>query len=632
MRSGPIRRSQLIVPFGVGAMHVDRNGVSLITAGLDHWFEKEDGSGEIDIEEFDIYEWRLQRLLNVNRFRTPPDFRERRPGQNVPNAGMTVPFLRFPTWHHCSWCDLLLQGTLTLSDLFECPECKEKGKRRFLFQVPFVAMCDRGHIQDFPWPEWVHKSVNPQCKGPLRLTATGGASLAGQQLKCDKCGEKRNLAHIMDATDGGKRTYLTAQLDKDGIEYHCRGLRPWLGTEETSHCDRPLRASLRSASNVYFANVRSSIYLPRGSKSAPSELIALFEKHPMVSYINWAVELGVKDEVRPEHLISKYPDLLKPYSNKQIGAALRMALFGEQRDVEEESVIPEDKDPDVTFRRAEFKALRSVKNETELVIKEEKIANYGAELPRFFSSIMLIHKLRETRAFAGFSRVFAAFPSAANEVFPMLWRNPPAPKYGWLPAYKVYGEGIFLQFREERIRQWEQRQTVEIDRRLKQLINHFDKLQKERHLHPREIGPRFVLIHTFAHLLINRLVFECGYSSASLRERLYVSPNPQFPMAGLLIYTSAGDAEGTMGGLVRMGKPGNLEQVVRRSLEGATWCSADPVCMEIGVQGPDSCNLAACHSCALVPETACEEFNRFLDRGLVVGTPENEALGYFSSE
>jgi hypothetical protein len=27
-------------------------------------------------------------------------------------------------------------------------------------------------------------------------------------------------------------------------------------------------------------------------------------------------------------------------------------------------------------------------------------------------------------------------------------------------------------------------------------------------------------------------------------------------------------------------------------------------------QGPDSCNLASCHNCALVPEAACEEFNR----------------------
>ena len=46
-----------------------------------------------------------------------------------------------------------------------------------------------------------------------------------------------------------------------------------------------------------------------------------------------------------------------------------------------------------------------------------------------------------------------------------------------------------------------------------------------------------------------------------------------------------------MGGLVRMEKPGYLEPVIRRAIENARWCSADPVCMEMGSsggQGPDS--------------------------------------------
>jgi hypothetical protein len=131
----------------------------------------------------------------------------------------------------------------------------------------------------------------------------------------------------------------------------------------------------------------------------------------------------------------------------------------------------------------------------------------------------------------------------------------------------------------------------------------------------------------------SELTFECGYSSAALRERLYVSAPGPGAMAGLLIYTAAGDAEGTMGGLVRMGKPEHLARTLEHALATAAWCSADPVCMEIGSQagqGPDSCNLAACHNCALVPETACEEFNRFLDRGLVVGTQDAPTLGFFS--
>jgi len=141
-----------------------------------------------------------------------------------------------------------------------------------------------------------------------------------------------------------------------------------------------------------------------------------------------------------------------------------------------------------------------------------------------------------------------------------------------------------------------------------------------------------LLLHTLAHLLINRLTFECGYASASLRERLYVSNSEISPMAGILVYTAAGDSEGTMGGLVRMGKPGYFEPIFRRAIESAEWCSSDPVCRELGArsgQGPDSCNLAACHSCALLPETSCEEFNRFLDRSMVVDGPDSQDLGFF---
>ena len=194
-----------------------------------------------------------------------------------------------------------------------------------------------------------------------------------------------------------------------------------------------------------------------------------------------------------------------------------------------------------------------------------------------------------------------------------LWHQPPQ-QDRWVPAYIVYGEGIFIEFNENCLREWLNTHSTKIYRRVQPLVERFERIQEERHLRERQITPRFMLLHTFAHLLMNRLTFECGYSSAALRERLYVSENPDAPMAGVLIYTAAGDSEGTMGGLVRMGKPGLFEPVVRSSLLAASWCSADPVCMEVGErggQGPDSCNLAACHSCALVPETACEEFNRF---------------------
>ena len=83
------------------------------------------------------------------------------------------------------------------------------------------------------------------------------------------------------------------------------------------------------------------------------------------------------------------------------------------------------------------------------------------------------------------------------------------------------------------------------------------------------------MIHSLAHALMNQLVYECGYSTAALKERLYVADGDN-PMAGLLIYTASGDAEGTMGGLVRMGKPGYLERTLQDALD-ATRVGALPI-------------------------------------------------------
>jgi hypothetical protein len=286
-------------------------------------------------------------------------------------------------------------------------------------------------------------------------------------------------------------------------------------------------------------------------------------------------------------------------------------------------------DAETGFRRQEYDTLVAAADFEQLVLKPADRRQYAPQLSQYFANVTLVHKLRETRALTGFTRVFADTDRDINYLQGMLRLNEPEER--WLPAFLVFGEGVFLTLNEQRLSQWEEQ--PEIRARVHPLVARYHSMRQARHLRDRQVGPRYVLLHTLAHLLINRLTFECGYSSAALRERLYVSENPAAPMAGILIYTAAGDAEGTLGGLVRMGKPGRLEPLLERALSGARWCSADPVCMEMGQsggQGPDSLNLAACHGCSLVPETTCEEFNRLLDRGIVIGPFDNPTIGYFS--
>ena len=97
-----------------------------------------------------------------------------------------------------------------------------------------------------------------------------------------------------------------------------------------------------------------------------------------------------------------------------------------------------------------------------------------------------------------------------------------------------------------------------------------------------------------------------------------------------MIYTSDGDSEGSLGGLVRLGKPGKLEILIYNALNKAKWCSSDPICCSIGTQGPHRLNIASCHNCSIISETSCNHFNKSLDRNLVVNTYKNLSFNFFN--
>ena len=188
----------------------------------------------------------------------------------------------------------------------------------------------------------------------------------------------------------------------------------------------------------------------------------------------------------------------------------------------------------------------------------------------------------------------------------------------------MYGEGVFVALDENAVHFWEAQ--PEVVERIRTLAH---RREHEGRFVPLPT-PRLVMLHTLAHLLIRQLSFECGYSIASLRERIYSrTPDEGAPMAGILIYTAAGDSEGTLGGLVREGDADRLLSSMTQAILQAEWCSADPICRESSGQGPGALNLAACHACALLPETSCTVYNRLLDRVLLVGGIKNPGIGLF---
>lgn len=83
-------------------------------------------------------------------------------------------------------------------------------------------------------------------------------------------------------------------------------------------------------------------------------------------------------------------------------------------------------------------------------------------------------------------------------------------------------------------------------------------------------------MHTLAHLLIKEMSLQSGYSSSSIKERIYFGEN----MCGILLYTGSSDKEGSLGGLVELGNYNRLIPLLKGALENAMNCTNDPECME----------------------------------------------------
>jgi len=246
---------------------------------------------------------------------------------------------------------------------------------------------------------------------------------------------------------------------------------------------------------------------------------------------------------------------------------------------------------------------------------------------QYFAHLVAVTRLREVRAFTGFTRISP--PAGRSD--PRIAKIRREPK-NWLPAIEVRGEGVFLEFSLDAIAAWE-RKHPEVVVRASKLDERHETRWLKRKGDPRErrkVTPRFLLVHSLAHALIEQLALTCGYASASLRERLYVGESPN-DMAALLIYTASPDADGTLGGLSRQARSEDFAATLIRAIKAAEWCSSDPLCIEERMSLSHGMNGAACHACLLSAETSCEEFNYLLDRAMLVGTPENREMGFFSN-
>ena len=607
---GEVRPSQLLWTYGPGAL-IDLPNLSVVTLGIDRW-EKDRC---LPIEEARLLS-AVRRVLGsqVDSLRMPPIKKDENSGQRTAEDYIGVPVRPFPRWLRCVKCGLLSEydtGLFKLKESWNRPEltrfihkdCKgskgdQPAKDADAVPARFLVACRNGHLDDFPWHYFVHNGIS-DCKGTLRFFESG-ASLQTENLwvKCDECGASRNMAHAF------------GQLGKENLP-GCRGRHAHLDTFD-DECGEEARAVLLGATNSWFPVTLSALAIPLADDPVMQLVMDDWESFE---------DLDSVDEVRTTIKFLKKKGLLpgiEKYSPEQVWDAIEKRKGGAQ----DESVSEAD------IKAPEWLVLTSPNPPTDYPHFMSKPVDPPKKFEKLISGVLLLERLREVNALLGFTRVEAPEETSdPDERPPMadLCKGKP----DWVPANQVHGEGIFIRFEESILEDWESLPGVQsVDRMLFQGHRGW---RNSRKLDPNEgyPGVRYAMLHTFAHLLIRELALECGYNAASIRERIYADVEGDQPQAGILIYTAAADSDGTLGGLVDLGRPDNLGRLIEQALNRARVCSSDPLCSEHDPEKDRSLHAAACHACAFVAETSCERGNRYLDRSLLVTTLERSDAAFF---
>nr|WP_245785909.1 DUF1998 domain-containing protein [Lentzea albida] len=572
-----VRRSQFVSPFGPGAL-IDLVGESFVVEDAGNW------RGPLE----EIVFPRLAAYLKVAHLRSPSP------------RSRWLPYYRFPRRLFCPNCRRVRFWSRHDEKQNAAPVCDKCTVTTRLVPMRFVAVCANGHLDDVNWRNWAHSADrntrNQQQCGVNEIRfdskADVGSGLQSLTVTCIACKASRSLEEL-----------------SQKYRVRCSGRQPWQSSADEVNCDERMVVMQRGAAAVYFPTVVSAIDIPPESSwsSINNPLTKLRQNNDFVwlqNSPNHALRSAMINVVANQTGIS----------TAEVEAAL-LSMTGEVHydpdagpdDIPVEEWValtnpqaePHDHKDHFITRRAD----RPLRGDSPI----------SSAWRGFISDVIMVDRLREVRVLQHFERHTMNESVASNL----------APNPDFLPATEVFGEGFFIRFDEEELVSWEQ--LPKVRDRCSSLVR---RRQQARSTWLKEPTPRRLLLHTFAHLLLRHTAFDAGYSTSSLRERLYVTEGQEGPaMAGILIYTAAGDSEGTLGGLVRMGEFPRLIRLLDMSVAAANWCSFDPVCSESSGQGPHGLSLAACHACSLVPETSCVEANRLLDRRLLI----DPDYGFFRS-
>ena len=597
---GELRQSQVITTFGPGAM-VDLPDHAVLIGGLDHWHG----------DRARIYEERLEsrvrELLGAEHMAlyAPPVDK----GRNDATKNYVHAF-QFPLWF-LGQVEKTYRSqhgrTYRTRPLVPAKRLPKRGQyqgedRKYYPVVPvrFVRACVLGHLTDMDWYAFVHKDFQAQQVGSLWFDE-GGAGNDFQDIF---------VRAAPSAEAHGPRRPLSDATVPDSLNLgRCPGHQPWLGPHVKAPCDKPARLLTRSASNAYFAQTLSVISIP--DLDAPLKEAVDWVYDDFLQYCEEAADIA------RERRKAKVAAALEGYDNERVWVEVKRRREGDRRA------------PAKSIKKAEIDTLMSPPpGETgEYHAEARDLHHLPPGMRRFLNQVVLVHKMREVVAQIGFTRFEVSMPDIDGELSIGVEPAPLAMNMTWVPSNENRGEGIFLAFSADALADWQRRPAVQ--ERAAELKRGFLAWKDRKGLEDVEFpGLPYLMLHSLSHLLTTEVALECGYAAGSIRERIYAI-DEQF---GILLYTAGSGSEGTLGGLVEVGR--SIELHLMRALERGRLCSNDPVCAQ---HAPDNkleerfLHGAACHGCLLMAETSCERRNELLDRALVVPTVKTPEAAFFDN-
>lgn len=606
---GTIRQSQLVGMFGPGAL-VDLVDHAVVVSGLGWWAKGEPVNEERLVSMLS----RQEGFGNVTLHAPPVAAQDR----EDPNRRWIKAF-QFPEWFTCQnescWVHFGREPRrdggrprrlLHLTDLDQGGHrCAGKGKARPspVQPIRFVRVCRFGHLDDIAWNALVH--------GQDKCTK------ARPMFWIDEAGSSGDLADVRVSCDCGKslRMSVAAEMNfKDPPLGGCYGKRPWLGDVPGEGCGEPMKLLLRSASHAYFPQVASVIHVPEKSATLRGAVARVWDT------LGGAKRVSSVAVYRDEH--DDVAEALVGFSDADVFAEI-------ERRRNNTSAPPKklkDAEVEVFLNRPPELAKDEPHGRFYARTAKRAPASPGSPMAKV-EQVVLVHRLTEVRALAGFTRFEPKMTDVDGELDLGVGTARIDDPLSWLPAVENSGEGVFFSLRESELHAWE---ITRAAGRAKQFATGFKRWQARRpdrkDARDEFARPRYVLLHSLAHLLITAVSLECGYPASAIRERVYAGAAG----SGVLLYTAAPGASGSLGGLVQVGR--DFDRFLRMALDLARLCANDPVCAG---HGPDDVHDerhlegASCHGCLLISEPSCERMNQYLDRALVVPTVEHSGIAFF---